>query len=334
VIVPSPPSLPLQSGGPWPLLVGGVLALALAAVAWHLRHLRRELRDPTDAVDTDQLTAAMSASLRDLEVDQTAVRIEEHARQLREIHGDVEQMLRDPRQRGAFGEHQLNVILGNHLPPEMYGLREQVVGSKTPDAHIETSAGVIPIDAKFPLDNYEQAAETDDDGTATEYERRFASDVESQLEKIATDYVRPAEGTTPFAFAFIPSEAVYYHLVTEEYDLLQDYASRGVQVVSPLTLGQKLELVKADVQAQRLSEEAAAIAESLDQLGERFAGLEDEWRTLRRHVRNAHNKAEDVDSAYRSLQDAFERVEDPDLVAASETDAAEAASEHAGGEGR
>jgi DNA recombination protein RmuC len=322
------PALPLQSGTTWSLFVGGGLALALTAVAWHLWRLRRSLEAGEDDLDTDALANAMHAGLRDVGLDESVTAIEHQAREIREthadiesIHTDVERMLRDPRERGAFGEHQLDVILGNHLPPEMYGLREQVVGSKTPDAHVETSAGAIPIDAKFPLDNYERAAAAEDADTAVEYERDFASDVDSQLEKIATDYVRPTEGTTPFAFAFIPSEAVYYHLVTEEYDMLREYASRGVQVVSPLTLGQKLELVKADVQAQRLSEEAAAIADSLDELGERFDGLDEEWRTLRRHVRNAHNKAEDVDSAYRSLQDAFDRVEDPELVAAGEEDA-------------
>jgi DNA recombination protein RmuC len=322
------PAVTLQASATWPLIVGGALALALFAVAWQVWQLRGTLSSGEE-VDTEALTNAMHAGLRDVGLDESVTAIEHQAREIREthadiesIHRDVEGMLRDPRQRGAFGEHQLDVILGNHLPPEMYGVREQVVGSKTPDAHIETSAGLIPIDAKFPLENYERAATAEDETTA-EYEREFASDVESQLEKIATDYVRPAEGTTPFAFAFIPSEAVYYHLVTEEYDMLQEYATRGVQVVSPLTLGQKLELVKADVQAQRLSAEAAAIADALDRLGERFAGLEEEWETLRGHVRNAHNRAEDVDGAFRSLQDAFERIEDPDLVAATETEGAD-----------
>jgi len=187
--------------------------------------------------------------------------LETHAADMREFHGDITRMLRTPQERGEFGEQQLDVILNEHLPPSMYGLREEVVDGRTPDAHIESSAGLIPIDSKFPLENYERYVQADDADERTSYRRAFAKDVERQLETIADNYVRPSEGTTEFAFAFIPSESVYYHLVREEYDLLRGYTKQGVQVVSPLTLGHKLELIKADVQARQLSERAEAVLE-------------------------------------------------------------------------
>ncbi|MFC7044517.1 DNA recombination protein RmuC [Halobacteriaceae archaeon GCM10025711] len=290
-------------------LAGAILfvSLLILVLVWRLRGAVRSDPGP----DTDQLVAALSTTWREMELDRTVGQIELHASEMQQLHTDIRQMLRTPRERGEFGEQQLDVILSDHLPPEMYGIREQVVDGKTPDAHIRSSAGRICIDAKFPLDNYERYVETDDPDEAERYRRAFASDVEGQLQKIAQDYVRPEAGTTDFAFAFIPSEGVYYHLVTEEYDMLRAFTRQGVQVVSPLTFGHKLELIRADVQAQKLSEQAETIRERLQGLDARFRDLEEEWQTLHRHLRNAKNKADDVDRQYESLRAEFDRIEEP-----------------------
>ncbi|MFB6166142.1 MAG: DNA recombination protein RmuC [Haloarculaceae archaeon] len=290
------------------ILLFAVLA-ALGLALYVLWQIRVTLAAETGGVETDQLTAAVSQTLSDLQFRESVGRIEDHAAELAQLHGDIEGMLRTPRERGEFGEVQLELILEDHLPPDRYGVREQVVDGAIPDAHVDSSAGVICIDSKFPLENYERALAADDDEERERYERQFASDVESQLEKIAADYVRPAAGTTDFAFAFVPSEAVYYHLLTEEYDMLRSFTKRGVQVVSPLTLGHKLELIQADLHAARLSAEAERVQQRLTDLAAAFEDVEDEWRTLHRHVSNAKGKADDVDRAYERLRDQFDRVD-------------------------
>jgi len=290
------------------VLLGAVVVL-LFVVLWLLWSVRRNL-GRSGEVDTDQVSAAIGETWRDLEFDKTVNDLENHAREIREFHSDLTQMLRHPQRRGQFGEQQLDLLLGDHLPQEMYGIREQVIEGKTPDAYIETSEGLICIDAKFPLDNYEAYL---DAGGGQQYKRQFRADVEGQLDKIASDYVRPEAGTAPFAFAFIPSESVYYHLVTEEYDLLREFTGRGVQVVSPLTLGHKLELIRADVHAQHLSEQAAEIQERLQHMGSAFEDFADDWGILQTHIRNAESKAEDVGREFRNLQAEFDRVDYPDL---------------------
>lgn len=299
-----------------PLVVGllGLVVGLFALVAVLLWQLRRSLdgraSEEEDALDTDQLSLALSRSLQDLEFGERLGQLESHAREMRDVHSDIEAMLTTPQERGEFGEVQLDVLLSDHLPPEMYGIRERVVDGKTPDAHIRTSAGLVCIDSKFPLENFTRAM----DAEGADRERaaaQFRDDVAGHLEKIATDYVRPQSGTAPYAVAFIPSEAVYYHLVTEERDLLREYTTRGVQVVSPLTMGQKLELLRADVHAQRLSEEAEAVQRDLQELAAAFEALGDEWSTLHRHVANAESKAEDVDRRYAALRQEFERIEAP-----------------------
>ena len=274
----------------------------------------------------DHLRAQFGDALRELELDSTAGQIESHAREMRTIHGDIEQMLRTPQHRGGFGEEQLEVILEDQLPPDMYGVRKAVVGNKTPDAYIETAEGKVCIDSKFPLDQYETYLDADPGSdAAARAKREFRNAVEGQLDKIRADYVRPEKGTAAFAFAFIPSESVYYHLVTEEYGLLREYSKDGVQVVSPLTFGHKLELIKAGVHARRLSRQAEQVQSRLQQLKRRFTTFADEWDTFMRHITNAKNRADDADAEFDRLRSEFDRIEDlapddrePDVASAED----------------
>lgn len=262
-------------------------------------------------LDPDTLRAQFGDAIRELELDSTAGQIESHAREMRVVHGDIEQMLRTPQHRGGFGEEQLEVILQDQLPPDTFGVREAVVGSRVPDAHIETAEGTICVDSKFPLDQYEAYLDAEPGSEAAERaKRQFRGAVETQLEKIERDYVRPEAGTAAFAFAFIPSESVYYHLVTEEYDLLREFSKRGVQVVSPLTFGHKLELIKAGVHARRLSAQAEQVQERLQNLRRRFDRFDETWDKFIGHINNAHNRAADADAAFERLRDEFDRIDD------------------------
>jgi DNA recombination protein RmuC len=293
------------------LLLGGVL-LALLVVIVLLLRVSRAVNDGSAGVETDQIRAALSETLDDMAFETRVSHIEDRAADIERLHEDFDRLLRAPRERGEFGEVQLETMLADHLHPGMYGIREQVVGSKTPDAHVTTPEGIVPIDSKFPLDRYEQALQADDPEVQSDHERAFRNAVEEQLAKIERDYVRPEAGTTDFAFAYIPSESVYYHLITEEYDLLREYTKRGVQVVSPLTLGHKLELLKSGAQAKKLSEEAQAVLDHLTEIGAQFEAVEEEWSTLQRHLNNASKRADDVERELDGVREAFDRVDRPE----------------------
>lgn len=289
------------------VLLGVLVALSLLLlilVGW----LVVDRRSGRNAVNPDQLTNALNRSLDEADLKRNLTLIEDHAEQIRSLHTDLSELLRNPQERGRFGEHQLELILEDHLPPDRYGIDEAAVEGKRPDAHIETSAGVVCIDAKFPLDNYRKYVNADEGDDRDQHRRAFRNDVSDRLDEIARKYVRPEAGTASFAFGFIPSETVYHHLITEEYDLLQEATRAGVQVVSPLTLGHKLELISADIRTQQLSEQAERIRDDLAGLDSGLTALGDEWETLKTHVRNAESKARDVDEAYGRLRDEFDRI--------------------------
>ncbi len=232
-----------------------------------------------------------------------------HAKEIKETHKSIEQMLRVPKERAALGEIALETILSDQLPPEMLGIRKEIFDGKSPDAHIRSTVGIICIDSKFVLDNYRKMVESDDLQQKESFKKQFLKDLRGHLDKIKNDYVCPEKGTADFAFAYIPSEGVYWFLVNEAFDVLRDYAKNGVQVVSPLTLSSKIELIKSGVHAKKLSEEAEKIANELRELSKKFEAVDKVWKVFYdTHFKNAVNKADEVEKAYKELREEFNKI--------------------------
>jgi DNA recombination protein RmuC len=300
------------------LLGAGVLVLGGGVIylGREVKNLKEVQEDTELEVDPDKMRGAISESWQKLELDKTIGSVEsqmesvqEQTKELEDLHQDIETMLQSNQQRGEFGERKLETLLSSHLPSSMYGTQEQVVGTKKPDAYIDSSAGKICIDAKFPLDRFRKMQEAEDEEERKRHERKFHQAVENTLDQVAKKYVKPEQGTTEFAFEFVPSEAVYYYLVKEEYDLLQKYVKKGVQVSSPLTLGHKLELVKSDLRMEELTERAEEVREELDSLQSEFQQFENDWsKFYNSHLSHLTSKADDLNSDFRSLQQKFKQV--------------------------
>lgn len=259
----------------------------------------------------DDIQPAISRTWRDSGLDQRMGGLTSNVRDIRDAHSSIEQMLRVPKERASFGELSLETILADQLPPDMFAIRSRVFDGKIPDAHIKSTVGLICIDSKFPLDNYRSMVEMTHSSIKETYKKQFVKDVRGHLDKISADYVCPEKGSAEFAFAFayIPSEGVYYFLVTEAYDLLRDYTKRGVQVVSPLTLSHKVELIKTGVHARKLSEEAEKVRNDISRLARHFEEVDGVWKVLyESHIRHTGHKADELDQVYRKLREEFART--------------------------
>lgn len=163
------------------------------------------------------------------EMERNVGEIKRFASDVRQDYRSLDTLLRVPNQRGALGEISLETILDDQLSPEFFGIREKIFG-KIPDAHIRSIVGTICVDSKFPLDNYRLMVETDVDEEREMYKKAFLKNIRGHLGKIKEDYIRPDLGTTEFAFAYIPSEAVFYFLINEMYDELLKWTKDGVHV--------------------------------------------------------------------------------------------------------
>jgi DNA recombination protein RmuC len=284
-------------------LVVSIMTLAGVGVVLVVTMSRRDLT-------SSDLGAAVSATWVQLRLGETIGRIETHASEIKSTHKTLEQMLRSPTGRGSFGEVSLEVLLSDQLPATYFGVRQKCFEGKIPDAHIKSTDGLICIDSKFPLENFAKMCEcTDGPESQKSYLKQFLADAERHLKKIAEDYVRPDCGTTAFALAYIPSEAVYYVLSTQGYDLLRKHVAKGVQVVSPLLLGHRLEILKLGIRALRLNENASEVLTALQKIGRRFDGIHEAWRTFHgTHLRHLETKANEIDEAYKKLQTEFQRI--------------------------
>jgi len=284
-------------------LLGIIIVLLIGLIFLIFLLLKKEKLEPT------MFEFALSDAWRKLGLEEKIGMLSTYAKDIRDNYKSLEQMLRVPAQRGSFGEMALEKIFSDQLPSDMFGIRKKAFEGKIPDAFIKSTAGIICIDSKFPLDNYRKMTETEDTKEKDQLKRQFLKDVEGHLNKIAMDYVCPEKGSADFAFAFIPSEAIYWFLVNEAFDLLRKYARKGVQVASPLTLSHKIELIKAGVHAKRLSEEAERVRSDIMRLSKGFDEIDKKWKTFyQTHLKNLGAKAEEIDNSYKKLREEFERI--------------------------
>ena len=156
-----------------------------------------------------------------------------------------------------------------------------------------------------------ESIETKKENDKESFRKQFIKDVDVHLLDVAKNYINVDKGSAEFTFAYIPSESVYYFLVTDDsgYNLLKEYTKKGVQVVSPLTLSHKIELIKTGVHARKLSEDAEKVRNEMMRIGEAFKYIDDTWRILYdTHLRNSIRKAEEVDRAYKNMREEFNKI--------------------------
>ncbi len=255
------------------------------------------------SLDEGQVREEFSKLLQDSKILEKLTEVSLYAKQVNEAYSEIKTLLSSPSGRGFLGEMSLEGILRDQLPPDLYGVRKRILSGKVPDAYIKTEKGLILIDSKFPLENYKRYVDSKSETEREVFKREFLKDVKRHLEKVARDYVVPEEGTADVAFVYIPSEGVYGFLLENGFDVLMEYAKRGVHVVSPLTLCQKLELIKRGLLVNRLSEDVQDLQNRLERLSKDFEHFEEVWRVFfNTHFKNLIKKADELESAYKKLK--------------------------------
>jgi len=223
-----------------------------------------------------ELTREVNKSLIDVAREQT--KTNEATRQFITIAdklGDLEKTLKHQKQRGNWGEASLELILSNTLAPGQYKMQYEFKNKEVVDAVIITKEGIIPIDAKFSLDNYDRVVHAIDDRQREELEKEFKNDLKKRIDETAK-YVRPEENTLPFAFMYIPAEAIYYDLLVNEVGSIKvntrnliDYAynEKKVIIISPTTFMAYLQSVLYGFKAFKIEESAKEIIKKVEDLG-------------------------------------------------------------------
>ncbi len=209
----------------------------------------------------------------------------------------LQDILSSPKLRGQMGEWSLKNLLENILPKDSYELQYTFRDGKIVDALVKMPQYSVPIDAKFPLPSFEGILKAESDEEKAKLRKQFLNDVIKHIDKIASDYIRPAEGTLDFAIMYIPAENIYYEAIIkyagETQDILQSALDKKVIPVSPNLLYAYLMTVVMGLQGLQIEEQAAEIRQNLKKLNADFAEFLSNWDTLGSHVRNAYSKYEE-----------------------------------------
>ena len=228
----------------------------------------------------------------------------------------LERVLKNQKQRGNLGEASLELILSNVLPGQ-YEPQYQFADGEKVDFIVRTPEGLVPIDAKFPLENYVRLADELDDIRKEQYRRDFKNDVKKRIDETAK-YIRPEEGTLPFAFMFIPAEGIYYDLLNNDVGVgvnsrdLIDYAYRqkNVIITSPTTFLAYLKTVLFGNQRMKIQEAAKDIMKNVSQLAKNLAAYQDSHNSLGKSLSAAVGHFEKSGKAFRAIDKDVVRITD------------------------
>ena len=240
------------------------------------------------------------------EVGQATVQMAEQAKGLSEL----QEILRPPKARGGFGELLLENLLRDRLPATAFEFQYGFAGGERVDAVIKVDR-IVPIDSKFPLDNFERMLRADNDIERQQFEKLFARDVKSHVDAISAKYIRPDEGTYDFAFMYLPSEAIYYELACGRTGALLAYAhEKRVLPVSPTTLTAYLQVIVLGLKGLQIEQHAHEVMAYCAQLQKDFGRFKEDFELVGTHLGSAQNKFLDSEKRLGKFESKLEQAVD------------------------
>lgn len=258
-------------------------ALMLKADVTELNKTVLELKDGLQKQLTDQLgtsnkqmTAQFAASSKIIadvtkkltELDRTNKNVGDIASELKTLQN----VLQNPKQRGVIGEFYLDQILKNILPPGTFQLQYKIAEGLVVDAVIKLDDKILPVDSKFPLENYNRLVEAKDEQRPV-LDRAFKEDLKKRIDE-TSKYIKPGKGTLDQALMFIPSEAIYYDLLANKVglggvsgrNLMQYAADKKVTIVGPSTLSAMLQTIMQGLRSIEIHKDTEQIRKNIEQL--------------------------------------------------------------------
>ena len=267
---------------------GGGMVLLQAQMQELARTLDARVSESSRAMQENSHRQFSESARLIKEITQEVTSVKEIGRQTQgfaEQLQSLQDILKNPKQRGILGEYYLETVLKNVLPPGMYQMQYPFKNGEIVDAAVFVSDKVVPIDSKFSLDNYNRLVHAGD-GERPAFEKAFVNDLKLRITETAK-YIRPEENTMDFAFMFIPSEGIYYDLLTnqvgggEDENLIQRAAGKyKVIIVSPTSFLAYLQTVMQGLKALQIEQKAVEIQQRVGELGKHIASYESFYKKL------------------------------------------------------
>jgi DNA recombination protein RmuC len=273
----------------------------------------------TVSENLQQSTASMNTRL-----DKTAEVVGDLREKVGQIHEvgkaaqELVSIMRAPKLRGGMGEFFLSDLLAQILPKEHYALQYRFKSGDTVDAVIQIGPRLVPVDAKFPFENFKRVVEATTEAERIAARKHFLRDVKKHVDAIGTKYILPDEGTYDFALMYVPAENVYYETIIKE-DAVEDrqlfsYAlEKRVIPVSPNSFYAYAQTILLGLRGMKIEERAQEILAELARLRGDFEKIQENFRILGRHLTNAGSSYSETEKAMTNFDSKLTQIERPRL---------------------
>ena len=229
----------------------------------------------------------------------------------------LENILKNPKQRGILGEYFLETLLGNVLQPGQYRMQHKFKDGQIVDAAIYYRDKIIPVDAKFSLEKYNRLMEETDSALRSQIEKEFKGDLKLRIDE-TSKYIKPDDGTTDFAFMFIPAEGVYYNLLVynvgtvnvNAQDLVEYAFSKHVIIVSPTSFYAYLETVLQGLKQQKVEENIKIIMGRIKDLNKHLKAYEEHMNRLGKNLETTVNSYNTASKEFKKVDKDIYRITD------------------------
>lgn len=206
---------------------------------------------------------------------------------------DLQVFLQSPKLRGNIGEQVLKDLIAQTFPKGSFFLQYSFKSGEKVDAAIKTSAGILAIDSKFPMENFRKLTTLKSQVERKQAKKEFIRDVKKHITDIAKKYVLPEEGTLDFAFMYLPSETVFYE-VANNTELLEFARKQRIYPVSPNTLYVHLQTVLLSFEGQKIEARSRQVFRLLRAIQKDWEKTDNVLQVLGRHINNSYNQFSNV----------------------------------------
>ncbi len=239
----------------------------------------------------------------------------------------LEKILSNQKQRGILGEIQLENLLANVLPPELFQMQYSFNSGEAVDAIVKVGEFIIPVDAKFSLDNYNKMIESSDSTEIQLLEKKFKEDIKSRIDE-TSKYIRPNEKTTDYAYMFIPADGLYQDLLNSRVGTLQinskdlvSYAySKKVMIVSPMSLFPMLQITVKALHNLKVEKSIQDILLNIDKLSNHLNSYQNSHNRLGKSLSVAVNHYNDASKEFGKIDKDVTKISDGNFKIGIETD--------------
>ncbi len=206
---------------------------------------------------------------------------------------ELQEFLKSPKLRGNIGEQVLKDLITQIFPKNSFNLQYMFKSGEKVDAAIKTDAGILPIDAKFPMENFQRLMKAQTDVERDSYRKEFGRDIKKHIDAIAKKYVLPDEGTMDFALMYVPSESVFYEIVNMD-DMIEYARKNRIYVVSPSTLYAHLQTILLSFEGKKIESRTREVMRLLHALKIDYEKVTDSLDILGKHLTNASGQYHNV----------------------------------------